>query len=99
MHTDRKYVIDTRSISFYRGKPELDNQYISSFNMRHIQTFQQQLAPIISNMFHATQKLIDHLYTNMKNLFIEPSNSTGIYGENTKSEVWGFKKLTYWKSL
>ena len=45
--------------------------------MRHIQTFQQQLAAIISNMSHATQELIDHLYTNMKPLFIEPANSTG----------------------
>ena len=81
MHTDRKYVIDKRSIC--RWKPELDDQYLSSFNMRNIQKFQQQLAAIISNMSHATQELIDHLYTNMKELFIEPANSTGIYREYT----------------
>ena len=81
MHTYRKYVIDKRSIC--RCKAEFDNQYLSSFNMTHIQTFQQQLAAIISNMSHATQKLIYHLYTNMKALFIEPANSTGIYREYT----------------
>ena len=75
MHTDRKYVIDKRRC---RWIPELDNQYLSSFNMRNIQTFQQQLAAIISNMSHASQGLIDHLYTNMKALFIKPANSTGI---------------------
>ena len=46
--------------------------------MRNIQKFQQQLAAIISNMSHATQELIDHLYTNTKTLFIEPANSIGI---------------------
>ena len=81
MHTDRKYVIDKRSIC--RRKPELNYQYLSSFNMRNIQTFQQQLADIISNMSHATQELIDHLYTNIKTIFIEPANSTGIYREYT----------------
>ena len=44
MHTDIKYVIDKRIIC--RWKPELDDQYLSSFNIRHIQTFQQQLAAI-----------------------------------------------------
>ena len=79
MHTDRKYVMDKRITC--KWKPELDNQYLSSFNMRNIQKFQQQLAAIISNMSHATQELIDHLYTNMKSIFIEPANSTGIYRE------------------
>ena len=51
--------------------------------MRNIQQFQQQLAAIISNMSHATQEFIDYLYTNMKSLFIEPANSTGIYREYT----------------
>ena len=78
MHTDIKYVIDKRSIC--RWKPELDDQYLSSFNMRNIK---KQLAAIISNMSHATQELINHLYTNMKELFIEPANSTGIYREYT----------------
>ena len=32
-------------------------------------------------MSHATQELIDHLHTNMKSIFIEPANSTGIYRE------------------
>ena len=32
-------------------------------------------------MYHATQELTDHLYTNMKSIFIEPANSTGIYRE------------------
>ena len=64
MHIDRKYVIDKRCMC--RWKPELDDQYLSSFNMRNIQTFQQHLAGIISNMSYATQELIDHLYTNMK---------------------------------
>ena len=77
MHTDRKYEMDKRITC--KWKPELDNQYLSSFNMRNIQKFQQQLAAIISNMSHATQELIDHLYTNMKSIFIEPVNSTGIY--------------------
>ena len=91
MHTDIKYVIDKRSIC--RWKSELDDQYLSSFNMRNIQTFQQQFADqsVISNMSHATQELIDHLYTNMKKLFIEPANSTGInYIENIQiiQEMW-----------
>ena len=76
MHTDRKYVMDKRIIC--KWKPELDNQYLSSFNEKHLKN-QKQLAAIISNMSHATQELIDHLYTNMKSLFIEPANSTGIY--------------------
>ena len=46
MHTDIKYVIDKRSIC--RWIPELDDQYLSSFNMRNSQTFQQQLAAIIT---------------------------------------------------
>ena len=45
MHTYRKYVMDQRITC--KWKPELDNQYLSSFNMRHIQTFRQQLAAII----------------------------------------------------
>ena len=76
MHTDIKYEMDKRITC--KWKPELDNQYLSSFNMRNIQKIQQQLAAIISNMSHATQELIDHLYTNMKSIFIEPANSTGI---------------------
>ena len=56
MHTDRKYEMDKRITCTW--KPELDNQYLSSFNMRNIQQFQQQLAAIISNMSHATQELI-----------------------------------------
>ena len=79
MHTDRKYVMD-KCITC-RWKPELDNQYLSSFNMRNIQKFQQQLAAIISNLSHSTQELIDHLYTNMNSIFIEPANSTDIYIE------------------
>ena len=79
MHTARIYEMDQRIIC--KWKPELDNQYLSSFNMRNIQKFQQQLAAIISNMSHATQELIDHLYINMKSIFIEPANSTGIYRE------------------
>ena len=79
MHTDRKYEMDKRITC--KWKPELDNKCLSSFNMRNIQKFQQQLAAIISTMFHATQELIDHLYTNMKSIFIEPANSTGIYRE------------------
>ena len=67
MHTDSKYEMDKRITC--KWKPELDNQYLSSFNMRNIQKFQQQLAAIISNMSHATQELIDHLYTNMKSIF------------------------------
>ena len=44
-----------------KWEPELDNQYLSSFNMRNIQNFQQQLAAIIYNMSHATQELTDHV--------------------------------------
>ena len=33
-------------------------------------------------MSHATQELIDHLYTNMKSIFIEPANSAGREYEN-----------------
>ena len=99
MHTDRKYVIDKHSIC--RWKPELDDQYLSSFNMRNIKTFQQQLAAIISNMSHAAQELIDHLYTNVKALFMEPANSTGIYREYTnhsrnvgnQSRLYGEKNM------
>ena len=83
MHTDSKYEMDKRITC--KWKPELDNQYLSSFNMRNIQKFQQQLAAIISYMSHATQKLIDHLYTNMKSIFIEPASSTGIYREHTNN--------------
>ena len=41
-------------------------------------------------MSHATQELIDHLYTNMKALFNEPANSTDIYIYNiqTIQEMW-----------
>ena len=53
MHTDRKYDMDKRIIC--KWKPKLDNQYLSSFNMRNIQKFQQQLAAIISNMPHGTK--------------------------------------------
>ena len=98
MHTDIKYVIDKRSIS--RWKPELDDQYLSSFNMRNIQAFQHQLAAIISNMSHATQELIDHLYTNMKTLFIEPAYSTGKYREYTNhSRNFGNQSRRYGKNM
>ena len=82
MHTDSKYEMD-QSITC-KWKSELDNQYLSSFNMRNIQKF-QQLAAIISNMSHATQELIDHIYTNMTSIFIEPASSTGIYREHTNN--------------
>ena len=81
MHTDSKYEMDKRITC--KWKPELDNQYLSSFYMRNIQKFQQQLPAIISNTSHPTQELIDHLYTNIKSIFIEPASSTGIYREYT----------------
>ena len=76
---ERIYVMDKRITC--KWKPELDNQYFSYFIMRNIQKFQQQLAAIISNMSYATQELIDHLYTNMKSIFIEPAILTCIYRE------------------
>ena len=51
--------------------------------MRNIHKFQQHFAAITSNMPPATQEVIDHLYTNMKSIFIEPANSTVIYREYT----------------
>ena len=68
MHTYRKYEMDKRITC--KRKPELDNQYLSYFNMRNIKKYQQPLAAIISNMSHATQELIDHLYTIMKSFFL-----------------------------
>ena len=83
MHTDRKYEMDKRITC--KWKPELDNQYHSFFNMRNIQKFQQQLAAIISNMSHATQELIDHLYTKLKYIFIEPAIQQVKYVENIQT--------------
>ena len=47
MHSDRKYIMNKRII--WQCKLELDNQYLSSFNIGSVQTFQQMLPAIISN--------------------------------------------------
>ena len=62
-----------------RWNEEMSEQYTLSFDMETIENFQIYLRNIILNMCKVTQDIIDNMYIDMKELFIQPAKKTGIY--------------------
>ena len=60
---------------------KLSNEYILSFNIDQINNLNVQLKNTLSSMSHVTHDIIDSLYVEMKNIFIQPAKSTGMCKE------------------
>ena len=57
----------------------MSERYTLSFDMETIENFQIHLRNTILNMSQFTQAIIDNMYIDMKELFIQPARKTGIY--------------------
>ena len=58
---------------------DMSEQYTLAFNLETIENLQTHLRNTIFNMSQVTQDIIDNMYIDMKELFIQPAKKTGIY--------------------
>ena len=78
-----KYWLKTHAKT--RRNQEHCEQYTLSFDMKHIKTLQDKFNTIIYDMTSTSENMIEQLYMEIKDVFIQPAKVTNMYNEIKES--------------